>query len=92
MNIEALLPYIVSGVTAVAGWMVGRRKQKNDFLNDQQSSINLLSDENKKLLEEIVKLRTENASLRSEVAELRNDINDLKLMVCKNVPTKKEAK
>ena len=32
-----IIPYIVSVVTGVAGWLVGRRKQRNDFLSDLQA-------------------------------------------------------
>ena len=45
--------YIIPLLTAAIGWIVGSRKRKNDFLKDLQASINLLSAENKRLLEEI---------------------------------------
>lgn len=32
--------FVLPLVTAAAGWLAGRRKQKNDFLHDLQSSIN----------------------------------------------------
>ena len=38
---------------SVFTWIFSRRKQNNDFLKELQSSINLLSGENKKILEEI---------------------------------------
>ena len=37
---------------SVFTWIFSRRKQNNDFLKELQSSINLLSGENKKILEE----------------------------------------
>ena len=36
---------------SVFTWIFSRRKQNNDFLKELQSSINLLSGENKKILE-----------------------------------------
>lgn len=65
-----IIPYIVSVVTGVAGWLVGRRKQRNDFLSDLQASIDLLADKNKTLYEEVLRLRQENALLGTKVSEL----------------------
>ena len=39
---DVLLPT----VTGTIGWLAGRRKQKNDFLAEMQSSIDLLSEKN----------------------------------------------
>lgn len=79
------LPYVVSLATGIAGWWVGRKKQKNDFLSDLQSSIDLLSEKNKTLLDEVVKLRGENATLHvnqeimlSEMSTLRDENSELR--------------
>jgi len=58
-------------VAGAIGWLAGRRKQRNDFLSELQSSVDLLSEKNKIFVEEVVHLREENINLRCEVAELR---------------------
>lgn len=69
--------YVLPLVTAAAGWLTGRRKQKNDFLHDLQSSINLLSSENKRLLEEITSANNEIIALRKENEELKASVDHL---------------
>lgn len=69
--------YVLPLVTAAAGWLAGRRKQKNDFLHDLQSSINLLSSENKRLLEEITSANNEIIALRKENEELKASVDHL---------------
>lgn len=51
-------------------WLVGRRKQNNDMLSQLQASINMLSGENRKILDENVQLRRENADLKSNQEEM----------------------
>ena len=80
-----ILPIITAGI----GWLFGRRKRKNDFLQDLQASINLLSAENKRLLEEITnanaeivavrkasidRLCAENSQLKDEIRQLREQV------------------
>ena len=67
--------FVLPLVTAAAGWLAGRRKQKNDFLHDLQSSINLLSSENKRLLEEITSANNEIIALRKENEELKASVD-----------------
>lgn len=97
MQLNNLLPYLSSIITALAGWLVGRRKQNNDFIADLQSSINLLADKNKALFEEkmkqmeevstlqskIIVFEKENALLREWVEKLENQIIELKKQVLK---------
>ena len=52
-------------LSSVATWLITRRKQNNDFLSELQSSINLLSSENKKILAENIQLRRENVDLKA---------------------------
>lgn len=51
-------------------WFASRRKRDIDMLEQLQSSINLLSEENRKILEENVQLRRENADLKSNQEEM----------------------
>ena len=60
-------------VAGAIGWLAGRRKQKNDFLSELQSSVNLLSEKNKEFVEEVVRLREENLMIRGEVIKLREE-------------------
>lgn len=55
---------------SVFTWIFSRRKQNNDFLKELQSSINLLSGENKKILEENIQLRRENIDLKANQEEM----------------------
>ncbi len=69
--------YIIPLFTAVVGWIVGSRKRKNDFLKDLQASINLLSAENKRLLEEITNANAEIVAVRKENEELKVSVDRL---------------
>ena len=69
--------YIIPMFTAVVGWLAGSRKRKNDFLKDLQASINLLSAENKRLLEEITNANAEIVAVRKENEELKASIDRL---------------
>jgi len=68
--LKDIMPYAVPVLTAIAGWLGGTRKKKNDFLCEMQKSIDLLADENAKLVEKVVKLNKEIVELRRENAEL----------------------
>ena len=69
--------YIIPLFTAVVGWIVGSRKRRNDFLKDLQASINLLSAENKRLLEEITNANAEIVTVRKENEELKASVDRL---------------
>ncbi len=69
--------YIIPAITAAVGWLVGTRKRNNDFLQDLQSSIDLLSSENKKLLEDITAANTEIVAVRKENEELKAAVEKL---------------
>lgn len=57
-------------VGSIFAWLFGRRKRDNDMLSQLQASINLLSEENRKILEENVQLRRENADLKANQEEM----------------------
>ncbi len=69
--------YIIPLFTATVGWLVGSRKRKNDFLKDLQASINLLTAENKRLLEEITNANAEIVAVRKENEELKASVDRL---------------
>ena len=79
---------LVPLVTGVVGFLNGRRKRKNDFLGDLQSSIDTLSRKNSELMKRIIGLndtvillRNENAELKGEVALLRKENEQLSIEV-----------
>ena len=69
--------YIIPMITAAVGWFAGSRKRKNDFLQDLQASIDLLSSENKKLLEDITAVNAEIVAVRKENEELKASVDRL---------------
>lgn len=58
-------------------WLVGRRKRDNDMLSQLQASINMLSEENRKALQENVQLRVENAQLKANQEEMLHKLSVL---------------
>ena len=80
---------LVPIVTAAAGWLAGKRKRRNDFLKNMQDSIDLLSVENKRLLEDLTAVNKEVIALRRENGELKYSVDQL----CKeNVQLKDEVR
>jgi len=70
----------VAAITAIVGWVVGRRNRDNAFLMELQTSINTLAaknaeqmDEILKLRDEVIKLRSENLSQSQEIARVREE-------------------
>ena len=74
--------YIIPMITAAVGWLAGTRKRKNDFLQDLQASIDLLSSENKKLLADITSVNAEIVAVRKENEESENGKQTYRLL-CK---------
>jgi len=75
--VNIITQYLVPSATAAVGWFAGTRKRKNDFLKELQDSINLLSTENRKLLEDITQVNKEVIALRRENEELKNSVDRL---------------
>src|SRR5574344_1498997 len=69
--------YIIPLATAAVGWFAGSRKRRNDFLQDVQSSRDLLSSENKRLLEDITSCNKEIVAVRKENEELKASVDRL---------------
>ncbi len=70
---EILIPL---GASAM-GWFVGRKQRNNRFLEELQSSVNLLAAKNAEQMEEILKLREEIVILRSENLEFKAQVDKL---------------
>lgn len=68
------LSYIVSLITGVVGWLVGKRARNNDMLNKMQETIDMLVAKNSKLITEITELRAENAELKSGQEYLKRQL------------------
>ena len=94
MDITMILMYVLPALlSAAGGWFVGKatkRKQKNDILQEMQTSIDLVLTRNKDLLNEIINLRSEiaqvkseNAALRVEVEELNRKLENVKTITCR---------
>jgi len=83
--LNLILSYFVAIGTIIVGLFTGARKRRNDFLHEMQKSIDLLTTENKKLIErvvalnkEVIDLRKENNILRCEVEELNKKLENVK--------------
>ena len=72
-----ILGYILTPVAGIVGWFASVKKRNNDFLAALQASIDLLSEKNKELVEEVVKLRTEVLRLKTENAALCKEVEEL---------------
>ncbi|MEG1008908.1 MAG: hypothetical protein RSE41_04065 [Clostridia bacterium] len=91
MDMDMLLnymPYVVSGVTGLLGWIVGKKRSDNSFISELQDSINLLAKDNKELREELIAVRKEYANqsvllekIRLENLDLKEQLNILTLKI-----------
>ena len=88
-TISIITDCLVPIVTAAAGWLAGKRKRRNDFLKNMQESIDILSMENKRLIEDLTTVNREVVALRKENGELKYSVDQL----CKeNVQLKEEVR
>lgn len=78
-TLQNLLMFSLPGgfLGGVFTWIVSRRERNNDMLAKLQSSINLLSEENRKILAENVQLRRENANLQANQEEMLQKLGAL---------------
>ena len=77
ITLEFIGTYIIPMLTALAGWVAGTRKRNNSVLQNLQDSINLLTSENKKLLEDLTSVNKEIVNVRKENEELKASIDRL---------------
>lgn len=87
MDITTIIGYLFSALTGIVGWLAGRRKQNNNFISEQQSSINLLAEKNNELLKEIVSLRQQNAELQANQTAIKREMAVLRKENAKNHQT-----
>ncbi|MDN4753157.1 hypothetical protein QYZ87_03665 [Porphyromonadaceae bacterium W3.11] len=78
MDWNLLIGTVLGLIGTPIAWFAGRRKANNDFLRDLQDSIDLLSEKNKSLLEEVVQLRLENSQLQVNQQELMRQLEALR--------------
>lgn len=79
---------LIPTITAAVGWLAGKRKRRNDALKSMQDSIDILSLENKRLIEDLTTVNREVVALRRENGELKTSVDQL----CKeNVQLKTEV-
>ncbi len=69
---------LLAPFTGIVSYLVGKRQRNNDFLNQLQASINMLVEENTKLLAENVELRTKVAALQVAQNKLLCEIKNLR--------------
>ena len=87
-TISLITDCLVPMITAAAGWLAGKRKRRNDALKSMQDSIDILSKENKRLIEDLTTVNREVVALRRENGELKTSVDQL----CKeNVQLKTEV-
>ena len=88
-TISIITDCLVPMITAAAGWLAGKRKRRNDALKSMQDSIDILSMENKRLIEDLTTVNREVVALRRENGELKYSVDQL----CKeNVQLKEEVR
>ena len=68
---------LVPTITAVVGWLAGKRKRQGDALKNMQESIEMLTGNNKRLLDDLAKVNDEVIALRRENAELKLSVDHL---------------
>lgn len=77
MDWGTIIGYLLTPLTGLFGWLAGRKKSKNDFLQEMQASIDMLVAKNKDLIEEVTLLRAENSKLISNQETLKGQIETL---------------
>ena len=75
--INLIIDCFVPIITAAAGWLAGKRKRRNDALKSMQDSIDILSMENKRLIEDLTTVNREVVALRRENGELKTSVDQL---------------
>lgn len=70
--------FLLTPITGVITWYVGRHKRTSDTLTEMQKTIDLLIDKNNELYQQVLFLRKENSVLSANVAYLTTELNKFK--------------
>lgn len=84
-----LVSVAATPLAAVLSYFAGKKKRQNDFLQDLQTSIDMLAKKNAELLDELVKVKEQNVQLKVSVEQLTLDNEKLSEQV-KNLTDKLE--
>ena len=76
-TISLITDCLVPTITAIVGWLAGKRKRQGDALKNMQESIEMLTGNNKRLLDDLAKVNDEVIALRRENAELKLSVDHL---------------
>lgn len=82
-NNPLIVTTLVTAVTNVCTYFVTKKKKQNDFINDLQSSIDLLSEKYTCTLKELVVVKESNVQLTCKINELIQENKSLKDEVSK---------
>lgn len=72
-----ILPWLLTAIASVVSWYAGRRQRDNDFLTTLQGNITLLTDNNAKLLQELLELRKANIEIQTTNAQLQASLTKM---------------
>lgn len=76
-DIVNILTVLATPVTGILSYSAGKRKRNNDFLQDLQKSVNMLSEKNSELLNELVTVKQQNVQLQVAVTRLQIENTNL---------------
>jgi peptidoglycan hydrolase CwlO-like protein len=85
---DVIITAISTGsIGSLLTWLVSRRKRNNDFLGELQNSINVLTENYTKTLNELVTVKQQNAELLIQMSDLQHQVAKLKeenaKLICK---------
>ena len=76
--LATFLTVLLSLITAVGGWLFGKRKRNNDFISQLQGSIDLLSTKYTETLKELILVKEQNTKLLIGQNKMASEIQSLR--------------
>lgn len=73
-----IIGYCLTPIAGVASYFAGKKTRKNDFLQQLQSSIDMLVEKNNTLLQELITVKGQNAELKVGMNKLSLENKGLK--------------
>jgi predicted nuclease with TOPRIM domain len=73
-----IIGYCLTPIASVASYFAGKKTRKNDFLQQLQSSIDMLVGKNNILLQELITVKGQNAELKVGMSKLSLENKGLK--------------